>query len=167
MKLCSSDNHYTSSHNHYSLSGYLSIISNRIVHHLEKCSLFSNFQYGFRSSQSTADLLTVVSDRTEGLGLFELYHLIDPRLSTEFDMLVFFTNVGLIEFQVIYLALFFLFSVIGSLEWFWMGNLDKNIQLMLEFLKRPFLVLQFSYFPLMTFLMMLFLILLSMLMILL
>ena len=34
-----------------------------IVDHLEKCALFSNFQYGFRSSQSTADVLTVVSDR--------------------------------------------------------------------------------------------------------
>ena len=30
---------------------------------LEKCSLFSDFWYGFRSSQSTADLLTVASDR--------------------------------------------------------------------------------------------------------
>ena len=29
----------------------------------EKCSLYSNFQYGFRSSRSTADLLTVLSDR--------------------------------------------------------------------------------------------------------
>ena len=28
-----------------------------------KCSLFSDFQYGFRSSRSTADLLTIVSDR--------------------------------------------------------------------------------------------------------
>ena len=36
----------------------------RIVDHLEKCGLFFYFQYGFRSSQSTADLLTVVSDRT-------------------------------------------------------------------------------------------------------
>ena len=27
---------------------------------------FSDFQYGFRSSQSTADLLTVVSDRITG-----------------------------------------------------------------------------------------------------
>ena len=27
------------------------------------CGLFSDFQYGFRSSQSTADLLKVVSDR--------------------------------------------------------------------------------------------------------
>ena len=36
---------------------------NRIVEHLEKCGLFSNFQYGFRYSRSTADVLTVVSDR--------------------------------------------------------------------------------------------------------
>ena len=39
------------------------LINNRIVDHLKKCGLFSDFQYGFRSSQSTADLLTVVSDR--------------------------------------------------------------------------------------------------------
>ena len=39
------------------------LVNNRIVDHLEKCGLFSNFQYGFRSSRSTADLLTVVFDR--------------------------------------------------------------------------------------------------------
>ena len=39
------------------------LVNNRIVDQLEKCGLFSDFQYGFRSSQSTADLLTVVSDR--------------------------------------------------------------------------------------------------------
>ena len=38
------------------------LVNNRIVDHLEKCGLFSDFQYGFRSSLSTADLLTVVSD---------------------------------------------------------------------------------------------------------
>ena len=48
-----------------------------------------------------------------------------------------------------------------------MGNLDKNIQLMLVFLKGLFLVLHFSYYTLMTFLMMLSVILLSMLIILL
>ena len=37
-------------------------VNNRFVNHLEKCR-FSDFQYGFRSSRSTADLLTVVSDR--------------------------------------------------------------------------------------------------------
>ena len=36
-------------------------VNNRIVDHLEKCGLFSDFQYGFRFSRSTADLLTVVS----------------------------------------------------------------------------------------------------------
>ena len=49
------------------------------------------------------------------------------------------------DFQVRYLALFLLFSVIDNFEWFWMEGLDKNIQLMWEFLKAPFLVLHFSY----------------------
>ena len=39
------------------------LVNNSIVDHLEKCDLFSDFQYSFRSSRSTADLLTVVSDR--------------------------------------------------------------------------------------------------------
>ena len=39
------------------------LVNNRIVDHLEKCGLFSDFQYGLRSCRSTADLLTVVSDR--------------------------------------------------------------------------------------------------------
>ena len=39
------------------------LVNNKIVNHLEKCRLFSDFQYDFRSSRSTADLLTVVSDR--------------------------------------------------------------------------------------------------------
>ena len=48
-----------------------------------------------------------------------------------------------------------------------MESLHNNIQLMLEFLKAPFLVLHFSCYTLMTFLTMLYVILLSMLMILL
>ena len=47
------------------------------------------------------------------------------------------------------------------------GSLYKSIQLMLEFLKAPFLVLHFSYYTLLTFLATLSVILLSMLMILL
>ena len=39
------------------------LVNNRIVDHVEKYGLFSDFQYGCRSCQSTADLLTVVSDR--------------------------------------------------------------------------------------------------------
>ena len=39
------------------------LVNNSIVNHLEKCGLFSDFQYSFRLSQSTVDLLTVISDR--------------------------------------------------------------------------------------------------------
>ena len=38
------------------------LVNNRLVDHLEKFGLFTDFQYGFRSSQSTAEFLTVVSD---------------------------------------------------------------------------------------------------------
>ena len=43
------------------------LVNNRFVDHLEKCGLFSDFQYGFMSSGSTADLVTVVSDRAFNL----------------------------------------------------------------------------------------------------
>ena len=39
------------------------LLNNRIVAHLEKYDLFSDFQYSFKSSGSTADLVTVLSDR--------------------------------------------------------------------------------------------------------
>ena len=39
------------------------LVNNRIVDHLEKCGLFSDFLCGFRASGSTVDLLTVVSHR--------------------------------------------------------------------------------------------------------
>ena len=39
------------------------LVNNRFVDHLDKCSFFYDFQFGFRSSQSTADFLTAVSDR--------------------------------------------------------------------------------------------------------
>ena len=93
--------------------------------------------------------------------------MIHLRLLTGFSMLVFFTSFSCKEIQVRYLALFLLFSVIYGCYWFWMGRLHKNIQLMLEFLRAPFLVLHFSYYTLLTFLMMLSVILLSILMILL
>ena len=70
-------------------------------------------------------------------------------------MLVFFTNLSLMDFHVRYLALSLLFLILDSFKWFWMESLYKNIQLMLEFVKAPFLVLHFSRYTLMIFLMML------------
>ena len=83
---------------------------------------FSDFQMalGFLDqlqifSQSyPIELLGLLTD----LGLLEQWHLIYPRLLTGFGMLVYFTNLSLLEFQVRYLALFFLFSVIDGFEWF-------------------------------------------------
>ena len=81
---------------------------------------FSDFQYGFRSSRSTADVVTVVSDRISrafnrsGAARAVSY----PRLLTGFGRLVFFTNLSLMEFWVRYLALLLLFSVIDGFEWF-------------------------------------------------
>ena len=42
---------------------FAKVVSNIIVDLLQKCGIFSDFQYGFSSSRSTADLLRVVSDR--------------------------------------------------------------------------------------------------------
>ena len=103
------------------------------------------------------DLLSLLTS----LGLLELYHLIYPRLFAGFSMLFCFTNLSLMEFQVRYLALFRLFLVIESFGLFWMVNLQKNIQLMLEFPKDPFLAIHFSYYALMTFLIVLSVIMLS------
>ena len=91
------------------------LVNNRIVDHLEKCGLFSDFHYGFRSSRSTADLLAVVSDRISRA--FNRYGA--TRAVIGFGMLVFFTNLSHMEFQVRYLALFLLFSVLDGFEWFW------------------------------------------------
>ena len=122
---------------------------------LDQLQIFSQFYL--------IELLEVLTS----LELLELCHLIYPRLLTGFGMLVFFTNLSFMEFQVRYLALFLFFSVIHGFELFWMESLNKNVQLMPGFLKAPFLVLHFSCYTLMTFLMMLSVILLSMLMILL
>ena len=55
------------------------LVNNRIDEHLKKCDLFSDFQYDFTSSRSTADLLTVLYmiellGLLTVMGLLELWH---------------------------------------------------------------------------------------------
>ena len=108
---------------------------------LSPLSKVSNFQYDLRSSRSTADLLTVASDRiAKAFNRSGATRAVALDISKTFDK-------GLAYWS-------FFFSQFDSLGWFWMGNLHKNIQLMLEFLMSPSLVLHFSYYTLMTFLMM-------------
>ena len=113
------------------------LVNNRIVDHLEKSGLFSDFQYGFRSSRSTADLLTVVSDR-----IARAFNRSGDTGAVVLDISKAFDRVwhagllhkfSLTEFQVRYLTLF-LFSVIDGFKWFWIGSPHKNIQLLLKFL---------------------------------
>ena len=62
------------------------LVNNKIVDHLEKCGLFPDFQYGFRSSRSTADLLTVVSDRVaRGLNRSGATRAMALDISKDFD----------------------------------------------------------------------------------
>ena len=95
------------------------LVKNRIVDHLEKCSLFliSSMVLGHLNQLQIFSQLYLIEllGLLTGLGLLELWHLIYPRLLTGFGMLVFFTNLSLMEFQVRYLALFLLFSVIEDL----------------------------------------------------
>ena len=106
------------------------LVNNRIVDHLQKCGLFSDFQYGFTSSQSTPDLHMVVGLLT-GLGLLELWHWIYPRLLTGF------WHAGLLHKPKSYgisgqIFGLILLLVIDDFEWFWMESLRKHIQLMWE-----------------------------------
>ena len=124
-------------------------VNNRIVDHLQKCDLFSDFQYGFSYSRSTADLLTVMSDRVaRTFNRSGATRTVALDISKAFDIvwhagLLFKLRSYDISGQIF--GLFLFFSVIGGFRWFWMGSLHKNIQLMLEFLKASFFVLHFSF----------------------
>ena len=89
-----------------------------LVDHLENCVLFSDSQFGFRFSQSIAGLLTVVSDRFtwafNGTDLLDLQHLIYPKLLAGFGVPIIFIDLSLVEFYLMYLVLFCLFSGISS-----------------------------------------------------
>ena len=102
-----------------------------------------------------------------GLLLLKLQHLVYPRPLTGFGIVVFFTNLSLMEFQVRYMASFLLFSVIDGLDWFWMGSLTRICKDNAGVPQGSILALRFYYYALMTFLMLLSVILLSMLIILL
>ena len=87
------------------------LVNNRIVNHLEKCVFFSDFQYDFRSSRLTGGLLTVASHRISRAfnrsGATRAVALDISEAFEGFDMLVNFTNVGLMEFLSIWPYFFF------------------------------------------------------------
>ena len=115
--------------------------------------LFSDFQFGFRSSRSTADLLTVVSERIarafnkSGATIW----VVALDITKAFDRV---SHADLLRKLKSWnfrsdIWPYFFFSVIDGFKWFGMESLLKNIQLKLKFLKAPFLVLHFSCYILM------------------
>ena len=132
--------------------------------------MWSDFQYGFRSSQSTADLLTVVSDRiARAFNRSGATRAVAIDISNAFDRV---WHAGLLHKLKSYGISGQIFGLISSflsnrrLRVVLDGKSSQEYLVMREFLKAPFLVLHFSYYTLMVFLM-LSVILLSMLMILL
>ena len=126
------------------------LVNNRITDDLEKGGLFPDFQYDFRSSWSVADLLTVVSDRiTRVLNRSGTTQAVALDISKAFDavwhagLLQKLKSYGISD-QTFGFVLFWHFLVMDGIMWFLMGSLHNNIQLMLEFLKAPILVLHFS-----------------------
>ena len=114
----------------YFVVGLLSVVSkvfeklviNSVVDHLEKCGIFSisSMVLGLLDQLWIFLQLYLIEllRHLTGLGPLELelWDLIYPRLLAAFGMLVFFTNLHLMEFKVRYLALFLLFSVIDSFK---------------------------------------------------
>ena len=100
------------------------LVNNRILDHVEKFGLFSGFQYGFRSSRSTGDLLIVVSDRdARAFNRSGIPGDVARNIFKAFNRV---WHAGLLHklkssvFQVRYLALFLLFSIIdgfGGSKW--------------------------------------------------
>ena len=88
------------------------------------------------SSWSTAVLQAVVSDRRARVfNRSGATAAVTLDISKTFDL----TNASLMDFQVDYLNICYLFSVTDRFSWFLMGCLCKNIQLMMEFIKVLFL----------------------------
>ena len=94
------------------------------------------FFWDCRSPPSTADPLTAVSDRAAGacnrFGATRAVVLDIPK------------TLSIMKFQVSYLSLFRLLSVIDGFGWLWMQTSHKSIYLILEFFKASFFVLLFS-----------------------
>ena len=135
------------------------LVNNRILDHLEKCGRYSDFQYGIRSSRSTADLLTVVSDRVAGaFNMSGTARAVAIDISKAFDRvchaghLYKLKSYG-ISGQILSRISSFLSN--SLLRVVLDGKSSQDIQLMLEFLKGAFLILHFCCYTLMTFLMML------------
>ena len=85
------------------------LVNNKTVDRKMAFILISSVVLGLLNQLKIFSLIYLIEllELLTGLELLELWHLIYPRLLAGFGMLVFFTNLSLMGFQVKYLALFF------------------------------------------------------------
>ena len=124
--------------------------NNRIVDHLEKCVFFPDFQYRFRSSRSTANLLAIVSDRiSRAFNRSGATRAVTLDISKAFDRV---WHAGLLHKLWSYGISGQIFSLISSflsnrrLRMVLDGKSSQEYPVNAGFLKAPFLILHFSYY---------------------
>ena len=109
---------------------FVNHVNNNIVNHLKKYGLISDF-YGFRPYHSTADLLTVVSDKiARAFNIFGASQGAPLDVSRTFDSLIYHARLyhklksyGIFN-QLSTLSIYF--SIIGGFVWFWIVSLCKS-----------------------------------------
>ena len=145
---------------------YLKNLCNRLVDHIQKFGLFSDIQYDFGSFQSTAGLLTVLSDKIAwALNRSGATQVIAFDISKAFDTVWHAQLLHKIKSSGILGQIFILILCFPSNRQLWLvldGKSSKEYPVDSGVLEALFLVQIFSYYTLMTLLMMLSVILLSM-----
>ena len=103
------------------------LLNNRIVDHIDKCGLLiSSMVLGLLNQLIFLQLYLIeLLVHFTGWGLLEWWYLIYARFLTGCGIVVFITDLNIMEFQVRYLALFLLFLVIDGFKCLWMGSLDN------------------------------------------
>ena len=104
------------------------LVNNSLVDHLEKCDLFSYFQYGFRCSHLFADLLTVLSDRiAQAFNSSGASGAVALNISKAFDR-VWHAVLRKLSAYIFGISAqtFGLISTLDSFGWFWMESLQNG-----------------------------------------
>ena len=104
------------------------LVNNSLVDHLEKCDLFSYFQYGFRCSHLFADLLTVLSDRiAQASNSSGASGAVALNISKAFDR-VWHAVLRKLSAYIFGISAqtFGLISTLDSFGWFWMESLQNG-----------------------------------------
>ena len=129
------------------------LVNNRLVDRLKNCGFLSDFQYGIWSSQPTAVLLKVLSNRiARAFNRSGDIQAVALNISRSFNRVLHAGLLrkrksyrGIMEFLVWYLAFFSSFLSNRQLRVVLDGESPQEYTVILVFLKAPILVSHFSF----------------------